>query len=223
MITAVGRPRPRARSTARPMICWWPRWTPSKTPMVTTQRPQPGGPRRARASAARAQPARPARRRGDQAGRAPAVAVLDQGEQLPVRGRTPRPGPARPVGAQPARRGRGRAASSAVELAARERPATASSRAARRRRRAPPRPPVVDRRACARPNGPDPGAAQRRQVPADAERGAEVAGQRPDVGAGRAVDDDVEVVAPPVGELEAGPPRTRRAARATSSPARTRA
>ena len=40
---------------------------------------------------------------------------------------------------------------------------------------------------------PDPGAPQRGQVPADAQRGAEVAGQRPDVGPGRALDDDVQV------------------------------
>src|SRR6201991_4676644 len=41
--SAVGRPRSRPRSTARPMSCWWPRCTPSNTPTVTTLRPQPLG------------------------------------------------------------------------------------------------------------------------------------------------------------------------------------
>ena len=40
---------------------------------------------------------------------------------------------------------------------------------------------------------PDAGAAQRGQVPADAERGTQVAGQRAHVGAGRALDRDVDV------------------------------
>ena len=36
-------PSSRARATACPMVAWCPRCTPSKTPMVTTDRPQPPG------------------------------------------------------------------------------------------------------------------------------------------------------------------------------------
>src|SRR6516162_189214 len=43
VITTEGSPSPRAASTARPMMRWWPRCTPSKTPMVTTDRPQSAG------------------------------------------------------------------------------------------------------------------------------------------------------------------------------------
>ncbi len=43
------------------------------------------------------------------------------------------------------------------------------------------------------PERADPGPPQSGQVPADAEAGAEVAGQRPDVGAGGAVHLDVEI------------------------------
>ena len=41
--TTDGTPSSPARSTVCPMICWCPRWTPSKTPIVTTDRPQPAG------------------------------------------------------------------------------------------------------------------------------------------------------------------------------------
>ena len=51
----------------------------------------------------------------------------------------------------------------------------------------------VERRAPAEAEPADPGAAQRGEVAADAERGAEVAGQGADVGAGRHLDLDVDV------------------------------
>src|SRR5689334_1006018 len=38
-----GRPIARARSTAAPISFWWPRWTPSYIPMVTTVRPRSVG------------------------------------------------------------------------------------------------------------------------------------------------------------------------------------
>ena len=41
--TTEARPSSRARFTVWPMICWCPRWTPSKTPIVTTDRPHPAG------------------------------------------------------------------------------------------------------------------------------------------------------------------------------------
>src|SRR2546423_1001707 len=41
--TTLGTPRSRASATARPMIAACPRWTPSNTPMVTTQCPHPEG------------------------------------------------------------------------------------------------------------------------------------------------------------------------------------
>ena len=41
--TTRGCPSPRPASAARPMMRWWPRCTPSKTPMVTTDRPQSAG------------------------------------------------------------------------------------------------------------------------------------------------------------------------------------
>ena len=59
--------------------------------------------------------------------------------------------------------------------------------------RASPARPSASSATRSRPNAPDAGAAQRGQVATDAERGPEVAGQRPDVGAGRAVDDHVDV------------------------------
>src|SRR6476469_2362482 len=43
LISTLGTLRARARSTARPMMSACPRWTPSNTPIVTTQCPQPGG------------------------------------------------------------------------------------------------------------------------------------------------------------------------------------
>ena len=74
---------------------------------------------------------------------------------------------------------------------------------------------------------PDAGAPQRGEVPADAERGAEIAGQRPDVGAGRALDGDVDVeqVRRGPGGVQRGSNArtvTGRAASSTCSPARTR-
>ena len=53
VIRTLGTPRSGASSTALPMIAACPRWTPSKTPMVTTQRPQPVGRRPVHAIAAR--------------------------------------------------------------------------------------------------------------------------------------------------------------------------
>jgi hypothetical protein len=43
VITTDCSPRSRAAFTACPMIAWCPRCTPSNTPMVTTDRPQPPG------------------------------------------------------------------------------------------------------------------------------------------------------------------------------------
>ena len=73
---------------------------------------------------------------------------------------------------------------------------------------------------------PDPGAAQSREVPAYAERRAEIAGQRPHVGARRALDLDVDVEQ--IGGRDAARRRlerltvTGRAASSTDSPSRTR-
>ena len=110
-----------------------------------------------------------------------AVPVLDEGDAAAVRRERPdRAGERRWAAA------RRPCASSTASSAARSRrgkdAATASSSAQHRgvaRPRRSPAPPGV--RARSRPNGPDPGAAQRGEVRAHPERRAEVAGQRADV------------------------------------------
>ena len=169
------------------MIAWCPRWTPSKTPIVTTERPQPPGAAsypRHRCMATSRPCACAAGGASTISGRARPSRSLTTATSDAVRrehartGRRCRPGPADPpcestfassrrrvAGGQEAPRGVGHRQADHVGGAVRElRPASTPRRGE-----------AADRRA-----------AQRGQVAADAERGAQVAGHRPDVGAGRA-------------------------------------
>ena len=81
-------------------------------------------------------------------------------------------------------------------------------------------------RASAEGEGPDRRTPQRGEVATDAERGAEVAGDRADVGAARAVHRDLDVehvVRDATSCIDQSWIVTRRAGSSTSSPARTRA
>ena len=187
--TTEATPSSRARCTVWPMICWCPRWTPSKTPMVTTDRPHPAGAASTPRHRCIAQLLRPPA--------VPRPGAEDRPRPAPGRrARTRSPAPARP-GRTPrtARTGRSAAsgppcestrASSASDVAA----AAAGARPRRRsgeRHRIVALGQLVQRGGLGQGEAAHRGAAQRGQVAADAQRGAEVARDGPHVRAGRAV------------------------------------
>ena len=233
------------------MSRWWPWWTPSNTPIVTTQRPQP--PRRGLEPAPALHGDQPVGRRGVRTG--PAVRPAEAAAAPPHRptapltarpfgrlsgaqtttgvrrrrrprrsamsgrrARTPR-GARAPTGGQPLAVRQGERLVG-VDLAARE-------RRRRPRRRAARRPSVLlvllERAGDARSNGPTRVRRSALEVPTDAQRGAEVAGQRADVRAGRALDHHVDQDVAPRGTAVEPVHRHRPAAISTCSPARTRA
>ena len=161
----------------------WPRCTPSKLPMTTTVRPRSAGhvvegaPDPHAETTPRPGLSTASDEDGDRGGQRRRAARTARGTRR--RGRTPPPGR---LGDR-----RGRACARRARRAA-----CSSSRSTTGSRRAPPPRSAPGRTtsasasrvwAASRVNGPDRGTAQRGQVAADAERGAQVAGDRADVGA----------------------------------------
>src|SRR5690606_22675616 len=182
-------PSSRARETTVPSTARWPRWTPSKLPRVATLGPKPAG-----MSSSEVQRCTAATLVGgehDPAAR-PGARLVEEGHQASLRvQRGDRLLAARPrrgdplaeadraglVGGEPAHReGPGRRVRQGDEVG----PGALVDEALQRHRR------VQGEVA-------DPGTAQRGEVSPDAQRGAEVAGQGPDVGAGAHLDLDVHV------------------------------
>ena len=195
--TTLGSPRSAASRTARLISSWCPRCTPSNTPMVTHAAPQLAGQvvqptpplhgtldplygRRTGSAAGSEHDAPRAVAASSSAARASAAAV---GREQPVDALDPGRGQTRwPWRTALSRRCVQRRGAGTRRRRRRRGPGTA---------RASPRAGPGCARRAGRTGRPWCGAAP--QVPADAERRAEVAGQRTDVGAGRALDDRVEL------------------------------
>src|SRR3954470_1732880 len=201
----LGSPRSAAAATVRLTSSWCPRWTPSNTPMVTTHRPQPPGrspsPRHRSTSNSRLSHATLG---GQQHDHCPGHALFVGGQ-----GEHPAVGPEEPVGALDAGRRDALAVADGlrrrgVEVAPREGRGHGGVEVEAQLGRLLE---LVEGPRLGQGEGTDRGAPQRLEVTPDAEVRAEVAGQRADVGAGRALDDgvdlDVVVFVPDAEDVEA--------------------